>query len=293
MSLRRLASPAVCRRMPAVAARGTIMAAPARTLLTATNRARAPESELDAPKSRSAVGRYLEKRFGGSASLLRRRAKWYAVTGGVGVAAYVVLKTGYSTASFFSSIDFFDIARVSFIAGMGSTAALGGVLVGASRAVRLRPEPAFQAVLRAVQRSPEVTRALGSRAEAGAYRAYSFVDQPTPLERMLDEADEEAEEQERAEPDKVAEPKERAASLGRRAARGAVNAMSYWRPANVQVMFAVEGDSCSGMVAAVVEKRGGRMVFRLLTVDVTETGERIVLEGDKNERLYAGMMKLR
>lgn len=238
---------------------------------------------------------YVESEAGGRLSTLRRRAKWYGAVGALGMGVLTVTKVGLSTASFFSSIDFFDVARVSFITGMGTSAALAGLGVGVSRAIRIRPELAFNAVVAEVARSAEVRGLLGGRPQAGAYRAYSWVDEPTKREA------EEMEEEAAAAADGTAAeqtPEQEVKTQAKKAVRAARNGLNWFRPAQMQLMFGVRGDGSGGegdegMVSAIVEKRMGRVQFLMLTVDVHKTGERVVLAGDGSMQVYQGLMKLR
>lgn len=67
---------------------------------------------------------------------------------------------------------------------------------------------------------------------------------------------------------------------------------SHYRVAR---FFQVQGSNgVVGMASTEVEKSWqGDHSFNLLSVELTETGERIVLEGDANYQIYKGIIKLR
>ena len=209
---------------------------------------------------------------------------WIAAIVGVGV---LVLRAGLWVVSFFSSLDFADVGEAAFFAGLFTGLAVVGVALLGRRALTLRPEAVYQDALKQVLNDVTVRSFLGSELHTGAFRAYSFLPGSLRLPGVTTGTT-------------AASSIAPAAvtTLPATATSGSsallARLQSYWRPRRLQLFFQVTGDTGEhGMVSAEVEKVRGTHKYNLLCVDVLNTGQRIVLQGDAAYSIYQGVIRLR
>ena len=193
--------------------------------------------------------------------------KTYSVWVLVGTGMLFVFKAGLNLVDFFATINFLDVGEVAFIAGLVSGVGLVGCGWLGTRFLRLRPEPIFQHALKRLNTDSTVVQYMGRQITPSNFRAYSFVNGAV---RMTEEQRERA---------RIAK---------------ATGIYKYWQPKRLQLFFQVTGSNGAiGMVSAEVEKSWrGDHSYNLLSVDL-QTGERIILEGDVNYKIYQGVIKLR
>jgi hypothetical protein len=196
------------------------------------------------------------------------RIKTYMVWVGVGVGVLFVIKGGLGIVDFFATLNFLDVGEVAFLAGL--LTGIGTVVCGwlGTRFLRLRPEPIFQQALKRLSTDSTVINYLGNNIESGSFRAYSFLNGNLRL---------------------TTKQKINNTNLN--------GIYKYWQPRRLQLFFQISGNKgIVGMASAEVEKNWrGDHKFNLLSVDLDSNtgGERIVLEGPLDYRIYKGIIKLR
>ena len=222
-------------------------------------------------------------------SLLRSWESWrprvvsYLWLAGGLLCCLLILRAGLWLVAFFSRLDFADVSEVAFVAGLLTGLGLLLVFTLGRRALTLSPEAVYRDALSQVVNDPTVRSHLGDKVSSGAFRAYSFLPaairwpaltQPSSSSSSSDPAP--------SPPSSPSTP-----SLLSRV-------RSYWRPRRVQVFFQVTGtESRHAMVSAEVEKLRGSQRYTLLCIDVLDSGQRVVLQGDPHYQIYQGLIKLR
>jgi len=186
----------------------------------------------------------------------------YAVIGFVGLSIYYVVRAGLSLADFFVTTNFYDVATISFAAGLATAGVVAVILSYTRRLFIIRPELVYQSVLSKVTADPRVVTMLGDNIAPGKFRAYSLSDGGVQLANN--------------EPTKY-QGWER-----------------FWKPRKLQMMFQLEGTKEKGMVSFEAKKEfNGDMLFLSLTLDGLQSGEKLILEGDGSNKVYRGVIKLR
>ena len=209
---------------------------------------------------------------------------WIAAIVGVGI---LVLRAGLWVVGFFSSLDFADVGEAAFFAGLLTGLAVVGVALLGRRALTLRPEQIYQDALKQVLNDVTVRSFLGSELHTGAFRAYSFLPGSLRLPGVTTGTTAATSIPPAALPPVPASPSSTWSALLARL-------KSYWRPRRLQLFFQVTGNQGEhGMVSAEVEKVRGTHKYNLLCVDVLNTGQRIVLQGDPAYSIYQGVIRLR
>lgn len=189
----------------------------------------------------------------------------YGKIGGVGVAVYYILKSGFNIADFMAATSFYDVATVSFVAGNASMGAVAVVLAYASRLFTIRPELVYKQVFKRLQKDVRVNELLGGGLSAGKFRAYTL--NPGGFAVLSEEG---------------------------KSVDDYSGWERFWRPQKMQMMFQVSGKSDDAMVSFEGQKLlDGSMQFNSVVLDVMESGERVVLEGDGSIVIYQGKIKLR
>jgi len=189
----------------------------------------------------------------------------YAMIGGASLAIYLILKTGYQTASFFSGVTIWDGLKVGFLLGCFSGAAIIVVCYFTSRSfLSLRPEMVYRGMMRALQSDPIIKKKLGTPIKPlSEFRAYTFI--PGGIRT---------------------DPEERAKYQG--------FITRWYRPNRLQIMFTVKGPQGRGVISAEVEGSFSSPFFYVhQALDVLETEEHIVLQGREDKQVYKGRIVLR
>jgi len=189
----------------------------------------------------------------------------YAIVGGVSVACYMIISTGYRTASFFSGITIWDTMKVGFFTGLlcgGVVTAVVGVT--SSRFFLLRPERVYNFVMAAVKKDPTVVSKLGTPiTPLSDFKAYTF----TSGGIRWDAA-------------------ERAKYQG--------FFRKWYRPTRLQLIFSVKGPKAKGMISMEVEGSFAREFLIIhKALDVLDTEERHILQGREDKTVYQGHIALR
>jgi len=203
--------------------------------------------------------------FGGLKNLYKTRRGTLAslaIMGGVGMALYFVLRGGYAMADFFVTINFHDVATISFVAGLATAGVIAVILSYTRRLFVIKPELVYQKILQRVQADPRVGEMLGSSVTPGKFRAYALSEGGLTL--AADKAD-----------------------PGSGWSR-------FWKPKKLQMMFQLQGSQELGMVSFEAKKEfNGDLLFTSLVVDGLKTGQKLILEGDGSDKVYQGIIKLR
>lgn len=144
----------------------------------------------------------------------------------------------------------------------GAVSALVGVggFLFLRRFLSIHPETLFREVNRRVNADPSITTLLGSRTKPGKFRAYAYTGGLIFKDRSI-----------------------------RKSLLDAVTFKRY----GCQLMYQVNSDDTMAMVSAeAVQTIAGGYQITNLAVDF-QNGDRIVLEGDPNEVVFQGVVKLR
>ena len=211
---------------------------------------------------------------------------WIAAIVGVGI---LVLRAGLWVVSFFSSLDFADVGEAAFFAGLLTGLAVVAVALLGRRALTLRPEQVYQDALKQVLNDVTVRSFLGSELHTGAFRAYSYLPGSLRLPGVTTGT---------TAATSIPPPALPAVPASTTSTSSAsvlfARLKSYWQPRRLQLFFQVTGNTGEhGMVSAEVEKVRGTHKYNLLCVDVLNTGQRIVLQGDPSYSIYQGVIRLR
>jgi len=92
----------------------------------------------------------------------RRKGSFYtyATIGVVGISIYYVIKGGFAIADFFVTTNFYDVATISFAAGMVTTGVVAVMLAYTRKLFIIRPEIVYQSVLAKVKSDQRVVTML-------------------------------------------------------------------------------------------------------------------------------------
>mmetsp|Transcript_10187 Transcript_10187/g.19573 ORF Transcript_10187/g.19573 Transcript_10187/m.19573 type:complete len:293 (-) Transcript_10187:283-1161(-) len=189
----------------------------------------------------------------------------YAIVGGVSVACYMIISTGYRTASFFSGITIWDTMKVGFFTGLLCGGVVTAVLgVTSSRFFLLRPERVYNFVLAAVKKDPTVVNKLGTPvAPLSDFKAYTFTSGGIRWD---------------------AEERAKYQGFFRK----------WYRPTRLQLIFSVKGPKAKGMISMEVEGSFAREFLIIhKALDVLDTEERFILQGREDKTVYKGHIALR
>jgi hypothetical protein len=212
----------------------------------------------------------------------RLRSRWphiktYTVYLGVGVGVLFVIKIGLAVVDFFATLNFLDVGEVSFIAGLICGAGAAGCALLGTRVLRLRPEAVFKLALQRISTDPTCINYMGAPITTGSFRAYSYLGGHPRFSLVPGVS------------------KTQHAAHTRAVGSGFAWWDRVWVPKRLQLFFQITGGrGVVGMASAEVERNWrGDHRFTLLSIDVEGSGDRIVLEGDTDYRIYKGIIKLR
>lgn len=168
---------------------------------------------------------------------------------------------GWRIAHGVATLNFANVAKVSFGLGFLSAVLCGTVLLKGSKMLILRPEPVFKSAVKRVRFDTRVSKALGGGdIKVGTFKAYNL---DTGTTQTLETGE----------------------------ARTWLK--SIWRKPQVQLLFQVSGAKGHGMVSALAVRDGSAIHFKLLSVEVMDTGEKIFIDGNSSSEFFKGHIKLR
>jgi hypothetical protein len=216
---------------------------------------------------------------------IKGRVKTYLIIGGVITGIVIVLNAGLSIIEFFSTLNFLDVGEISFLAGMATAWGLSLVLYLANRSWRISPELVYNEAIKRVLNDNRIKQRLGMEIAAGTFKAYSFI--PGAIRWSSS--------------DRLAAS--RTISIHQQATGQLIqpNSFAYkylqvYQPKKFQLFFQInnKANSQHAMVSSEVEKSyNGTLIWNLLAVDLLESGDRVVLAGDPDYKIYQGIIKLR
>jgi len=184
----------------------------------------------------------------------------YLVWGGVGVAVFIIVDTGYKVAHFVAELDLLEVGEGMFLAGLVTAFAVSGVVWGGYRALALRGSTVLKSLSKRIPTEPKVIEELGSDVQPGKFRAYSYVDGTIRW---------------RAEPGVIYDGWDR-----------------FWKPRKLHVFFQVQGSKGRGMITAEAQKDfRGNLMYNVIALDVLDNGKRVVVEGASDKVLYEGVFQ--
>jgi hypothetical protein len=216
---------------------------------------------------------------------VNERRTVYLMGSVVCLSGYAVSKISFNVMSFFSTLDFIWVAKISYFGGLATAAAMAGATVACMRLTGIRPEWAYRHALKRVSADPLVVNALGAKPRAGSFRAYSFDDPLTNASTTSAT---------------TAEFSSKFDSLTKN-----------FRPRTLQLMFqldATDGSGREAIVAAEMRNQRGTYMYDLLAVNVIDVSaaapslrqglpenveQRLVLDGDASKQIYFGATRLR
>jgi len=198
----------------------------------------------------------LQQRFESSKGSYLR----YAVWGGVGIAVFLVVDTGYKVAHFMSKLDILEVSEGMFLAGLFTAFVVTGVTWIGYRSLALRGTNVLRALGKRIPSEAKVVEELGGTVSLGKFQAYSYVDGTIRWKK---------------EPGVVYDGWDR-----------------FWKPRKLHVFFQVQGPKARGMITAEAQKDfKGNLMYNVIAMDVLETGKRVVIEGSADKVLYDGVFQ--
>lgn len=169
----------------------------------------------------------------------------------------------YKLSSFLAGIPLIDPIFAGFTGGLLGSVSCAIVLVLTSRMFLFLPESVFRASLKRVKDDQKIISYLGGPIHAGGFRAYS-IDHANISYNTFSPS----------------------LSISK-------SLRSLWKPRQMQVVFQVTGSRGHGIVTAEAQRMGDLLQFNCLAVDVIDTGERIILEGEYDKDAYKGHLRVR
>lgn len=189
----------------------------------------------------------------------------YAKIAGVGLVIYYVVRGGFYIGDFMATTNFYDVATVSFTAGLVTSGLVAVIVSYATRMFVIRPELVYKQLLRRVKSDALVREQLGAGIAAGQFKAYNM--NAGGFKLLADEGKKTSD----------YDGWER-----------------FWSPKKMQMIFQLEGSLDKGMVSFECQKRlNGDLIFNSIVLDTVASEQRVVLEGDGGIRVYEGKIQLR